>query len=498
MALKGKRLSLADKISSLVSSAPTSFDSDDEYDVTKAKLVERDTEEENSDLEVRKSNFRTQNVDLLDEVDKRYEGKKVSRKSLQREASPVVESLEDSELENGSFEEDDAETSDSGGGDSDESDEEVETDSDNEPELEIDNSNPLRRRGKSEMESNFKHMSLTDSRAEIEKGRCVRSQLGIWENLLEMRIKLQKCLISSNKMPQYDIHKDLRADKTFVKSTNESQKNLTKLLDNLLNLQSSLLIKYPETKLLVKNKEASNNASDKEESRDDNDEEIPSDTEEEKEAEEEKKDEEEEERVPRKKRKVNDYESLLAKNHNLYTNYRNSVIQKWNDKTRIAVGNVNTKGSTQPVVKQIEFILSDKSKLRKRAQLKRSEYEIVGKQQSNEAAQDGRREQEYDGEIYDDDDFYHQLLRELIEFKSADITDPIQLSKQWIQLQNMRSKMKRKIDTKATKGRRIRFGVHSKLVNFMAPITVDDNWTDLAKNELYSSLFGKIKEVEQK
>ncbi|XP_046752764.1 protein AATF-like [Diprion similis] len=495
MALKGKRLSLADKISSLVSTAPTSFDSDDEYDVTKAKLVERDEEEENSDIEVRKSNFRTQNVDLLDEVDKRYEGKKVSRKSLQKEVSPAFESREEeSELENGTSDEnDDAEISDSEGDNSDESEEEVETDSDNEPELETDDSNPLRRRGKSEAASNFKHMSLTDSGAEIEKGRCVRNQLGIWENLLEMRIKLQKCLISSNKMPQYDTHKDLRADKTFVKSTNESQKNLSKLLDSLLNLQSSLLTKYPETKLLVKNKEASNNASGKEEIRDDDDEEIPSDTEEENEDE-----EDEEEGVPKKKRKLKDYESLLAKNHNLYTNYRNSVIQKWNDKTRIAVGNVNTKGSTQPVVKQIEFILSDKSKLRKRTQLKRSEYEIVGKQGSNDAAQDGRREQEYDGEIYDDDDFYHQLLRELIEFKSADITDPIQLSKQWIQLQNMRSKMKRKIDTKATKGRRIRFGVHSKLVNFMAPITVDDDWTDLAKNELYSSLFGKIKEVEQK
>lgn len=52
--------------------------------------------------------------------------------------------------------------------------------------------------------------------------------------------------------------------------------------------------------------------------------------------------------------------------------------------------------------------------------------------------------------------------------------------------------MKRKIDTRATKGRKIRYTIHSKLVNFMAPYT-QETWTDEAKNELYSSLFGQIK-----
>lgn len=112
--------------------------------------------------------------------------------------------------------------------------------------------------------------------------------------------------------------------------------------------------------------------------------------------------------------------------------------------------------------------------------------------QTIEEEDDGRRTQEYDNEIFDDDDFYHQLLRDLIEYKSSGVTDPIQLGKQWVQLQNMRSKMKRKIDTRATKGRRIRYDVHNKLVNYMAPILHDDSWSDLTKNELYNSLFGKF------
>jgi protein AATF/BFR2 len=49
--------------------------------------------------------------------------------------------------------------------------------------------------------------------------------------------------------------------------------------------------------------------------------------------------------------------------------------------------------------------------------------------------------------------------------------------------------MKRKIDTRATKGRKIRYAVHSKLVNYMAPVS-QNLCTEEAKTELYNSLFG--------
>lgn len=37
--------------------------------------------------------------------------------------------------------------------------------------------------------------------------------------------------------------------------------------------------------------------------------------------------------------------------------------------------------------------------------------------------------QSYDSEIFDDGDFYHQLLRELIEKKTADVNNPISLGR---------------------------------------------------------------------
>jgi hypothetical protein len=61
--------------------------------------------------------------------------------------------------------------------------------------------------------------------------------------------------------------------------------------------------------------------------------------------------------------------------------------------------------------------------------------------------------------------------------------------RQWLEIQKLRSKAKRKVDSKASKGRRLRYQVHPKLVSFMAPYP-EASWNDIAKNELFASLFG--------
>ncbi|XP_043277774.1 protein AATF [Venturia canescens] len=498
MALRQKKPTLAEKISSLVTAAPTVFGSDDENEETKAKVVEHYDETESEEDAGVSSTFRKRNVDLLDEIDKRYKGKKVSRKDIyESEDDSVGSEIDNDESENSNDESSKDTKSEEEEMDEEESDSGSEGfESDGADDSEIDEDNPLRRDRVGE--ANFKEIIPTNVRAEVAKGNCVREQLKIWENLLEMRIKLQKCLITSNKMPQHDVHAQLRSNNRFKKDVNDGTTKLSSLLDNLLELQNNLLGNYPETKTL---KTGEKRKADEIAEAEDMDEEICSDTEDEMGEENTNENSsdggnEVEETVPQQKKKkksLEEYEKLIAQNHRIYRDYRNSVIQKWNDKTRVASGNLN-KSSSQAIVKQIDFVLGDKAKLVKRTQLKRSEYDILGKEFPHD--EDGRRTQEYDSEIYDDDDFYHQLLRELIEYKSSDVTDPVQLSKQWIALQNMRSKMKRKIDTRATKGRRLRYDVHSKLVNFMAPINSNDNWSDLAKNELYNSLFGKIKSTD--
>lgn len=265
---------------------------------------------------------------------------------------------------------------------------------------------------------------------------------------------------------------------------------------------------FPETKSFAtkkqdinfKEQQKADEGSDEEIPSDTDNEEIPSDTDVEEEPTKETKTVE---KVKTKKRKLEDYEKELNMSHKAFKSFRDTTIQKWNEKTRIATAANIKNAPTNTILQQISYILSDRNKLIRRTQLKRSDYDIIGykkepsidesKEQTEEihVMRDRKENDEYISEIFDDSDFYHQLLRELIECKSADISDPVQLSRQWIALQQMRSKMKRKVDTKATKGRRIKYVVHSKLVNYMAP-EKSLLWTDESTNELYSSLFGKL------
>ncbi|CAH1954853.1 unnamed protein product [Acanthoscelides obtectus] len=466
---------LADKIANILVAAPVNEDPEDGTDETKA-IVEEEVEDANSDEEQLLSKFRKQNIELLADVDERYAGKKGTRKDLVGSDEDSDDEPEESAVHSESSEQDDEDDSDIGS-------DEDSAQSEHSSLAEDDASGGSQ---DDEVETSFTPLKGTDMTSQIAKGLSVRNQLNIWENLLEMRIQLQKCLIAANKMPQPQNYQRMKKEsgQEFTEKVVETKNSLSNALDKLLLFQQLALKTYPETKNLAHTK------GDDKTDHDDDDEEIPSDTE----GEEEAQDIDEEPQV--KKRKLINYESEIDARHNKYKEYRNSVIQKWHDKTRIAA--IKSNIHQHSIISHIEHTLSDKTKLIKRTQLKRSNYRIVG-EESKQQSEENPSEvvvhvDEYNTEIFDDDDFYHQMLRELIEMKSADVTDPVQLGRQWIQLQNLRSKMKRKVDTRASKGRKIRYAVHSKLVNFMAPI--DENlWTDEAKTELYSSLFGKNQPV---
>lgn len=83
----------------------------------------------------------------------------------------------------------------------------------------------------------------------------------------------------------------------------------------------------------------------------------------------------------RKRRTISEYSVLLKKLHDQYKPYRMSVLQEWTDKTRIASGKLAKKdfsGFDDSVEKQIENIMADKQRLVRRTQLKRSNYKIIG------------------------------------------------------------------------------------------------------------------------
>ncbi|CAI2176073.1 18865_t:CDS:2 [Funneliformis geosporum] len=117
-----------------------------------------------------------------------------------------------------------------------------------------------------------------------------------------------------------------------------------------------------------------------------------------------------------------------------YLPYRKQTIDKWSNKVQIASGiplNKKFKAINQDVNTQIEQILQDKERLINRTQLKRNLDKILGKKDYDEPNKDIKKHDEhlsnYDVEIFDDTDFYQQLLRELIESRMID-TDETSLN----------------------------------------------------------------------
>lgn len=453
MLSKSNGETLADKITGILNTAPTSFDPEDEdVDETGAQTVPHYLENDIEDVDTnyKQSLLKHKPLNFPLDADQRYSGSKTSRKRLRDEDSDEEDTFFEDNERNVSGNESDEDESDNEDGESYESTAESEEDN-----VSVEN-------------EGFKHLSTFDASNDVNKGLCVRNQINIWESLLEMRIQLQKCLLISNKMPQHDTYKEFKnaADETYILKLEETKATVGNLVDKFLMLQSLFLKQYPETKsLLTENNDTV---------RENSDEEIPSDTDEEAD----KNNDEEHDIFKSKRRKLSDYEHQMNLTHLKYQKYRNTVIQKWNDKTKILVSKTS---DTASVLSQIEYVLNDKQRLLKRTRQKKSNYETLGKNTETNA-------DDCDAEIFDDSDFYHQMLRELIEFRSADLTDPVQLGRQWVQLQSMRSKMKRNVDTRATKGRKIRYAVHSKLVNFMAPID-ESKWSDEAKSDLYCSVF---------
>lgn len=333
---------------------------------------------------------------------------------------------------------------------------------------------------------------------EVEKGRAVKNQIALWDQLLEGRIKLQKALLTANQLPQPDvfpIFKD-KGGPEFASALKNSHKALKALLRSLADLQEELLFQYPDTRYLV----------DGTKPKGESEEEISSEDEE---LVEEKK--KQRRAPPKRKLEMEDYPSFMAKRFADFTVYRNRTLQKWHDKTKLASGKLG-KGFgafERSVLTQIDHILMDKERLLRRTQTKRSIYRVLGKPepatQPLPESLPGQPEilpqapanahlKDLDGEIFDDDDFYHQLLRELIERKtsSLDPNDQVAMGRQWLAIQKLRSKIHKKVDRKASKGRKLRFHVLSKLLSFMAPID-HTTMNDDARTELYRSLFGQLR-----
>jgi protein AATF/BFR2 len=163
--------------------------------------------------------------------------------------------------------------------------------------------------------------------------------------------------------------------------------------------------------------------------------------------------------------------------------HRRAVLEKWNHKVRGT--NANLPNGRGKLVAN-----SDNNSIM-------AVLEAHVATETGDRATKKQRTSEPSGSAYDDSAFYQSLLRDLVEqrMSSSDAVtnglDSLHLHVPVHPTSGVRKdKVHKNVDTKASKGRKMRYNVHEKLQNFMAP-EERGTWTDRARDEFFASLLGK-------
>jgi len=280
------------------------------------------------------------------------------------------------------------------------------------------------------------------NKQDAEKGRAVKKQRTTFDSLLNTRIKMQKSLIATNTLVA-------PTDEGYESQISEAQDALDAAETAAYNLWSSLTAfrdQLTTARTGEKRKRPAFSAK------------TPTDklwayTR-----------EQEEQAVPQ----------------------RNMVLQKWSTKARGVTaqpqsGRLNNTAQAT-IIDVLNEHLTAPDRLLKRVHTPRSCAPV---QLAARVLEDPK--------IYDDADFYGLLLKELLEAKSASsegLTAATNLDLSNMNTMRREAKTKRNVDTKASKGRKLKYVVHEKLQNFMAP-EERAKWGERQTDELFGSLFGQ-------
>ncbi|KAI0629193.1 apoptosis-antagonizing transcription factor [Trametes polyzona] len=301
------------------------------------------------------------------------------------------------------------------------------------------------------------------------KGRAVSRQIALWDTLLDARIQLHKAVTAANRLPppseiaQYVSHPSAHeALDAFFDVADGLTDDLFSLQEDLLRANESIEPPARKRRRL----------------------EAPAERE-------------------------REYgEALIALSADAsaleasYHPWLVDTLAKWSAKVQAVAPNVllpDAKGSFlrdgkaaaahAGVVSLVDDILrADHAKLLDRTRKRKDKHTRIGHAPSAEADAQSESDERLDADVFDDTDYYQQLLRDVIAARGGAGADAGEA--QWRAAQRERkAKRKKTVDTKASKGRKLRFDAHPKLQNFMVPVpVVVGEWHEEQIDGLFSSL----------
>lgn len=300
------------------------------------------------------------------------------------------------------------------------------------------------------------------TKADVEKGNAVKHQRSTFDSLLNTRIRLQKALVATNSIPALKDHSTSPNDSAAqqaILAAEEAASNLWSQLDTLRQTLTSPSQPSPKRKR----------------SRSPDPQPLDPST-----------------PITTLWRRMQSHESTSLP-------ARRSTLDKWSARLRPVSALSSSRNllttatpTTQPLTSLLDHHLNDMSRLVGRTQTPRSCAPVQAQAGVVEAP-----------DIYDDADFYTVLLRELVDQRMADSVATGGVSAATTGagggmgvgvgvgvLPRREGRVRKKVDTKASKGRKMRYTVHEKLQNFMAS---EDRgtWGERQRDELFGGLLGR-------
>ncbi|XP_037411518.1 protein BFR2-like [Triticum dicoccoides] len=278
---------------------------------------------------------------------------------------------------------------------------------------------------------------------DVSRGQAIKNQKALWDKTLEMRFLLQKAFSTSNKLP-----KDPSKSR-FCSHDQEIEQAYVNLLDSSKQTLGCML---ELQKALLEQNQAAKGANDT----------LPDSNGE------------------------SDEWLQVQKLHTRITPFRNTEIDKWQRKTQVTTGAAALKGKlhafNQNISDQVAGYMRDPSRMIHRMYLRKSDVGVFGESAAEPATTVEGKDVEGDPELIDDSEFYHQLLKEFLESCDNGASESA-----FYALRKKQNKKRKLVDRRASKSRKIRYSVHEKIANFMAPVPMT---VPPMASKLFENLFG--------
>lgn len=283
-------------------------------------------------------------------------------------------------------------------------------------------------------------LAALSNRADIDKGMAIRQQRQVYDGLLNLRIRLQKALVAANTFTALDDSPEAESEPYEA-----AEEAAIKLLNTISSLRDGF---GPAARAGDKRKRTLEVS-------------MPS------------------EEIWQQ---LQDEDSNLVK-------FREDRLEKWSKKvqsvTVTAAKGLGAKNKT--LINALQDQLADPdNRLVKRSRIPRS---CAPAQAAKKVTEDEN--------IYDDADFYQLLLKELVDQRTVETSGEQNSALPSIMVTAAKeAKMRKVVDRKASKGRKMRFTVHEKLQNFMAP---EDrrSWEQEQISRFFGTLLGQKMELNE-